>query len=80
MTRKTSESAPEPAERAREQCQRVEDIVTFEDAWYVVRRDEEIPKELKQRVCKVRGLLSQKELRPLLQTYGIQYHYQKKIN
>ena len=32
MARKTSEPAPEPAERAREQCQRIEDIVTIEDA------------------------------------------------
>ena len=77
MARKTSEPAPEPAERAREQCQRIEDIVTIEDAWDVVRRDEEIPKELKQRVGKVRGRSQRWLIRPLAKTYGIRTHYKK---
>ena len=77
MTRKTSEPAPEPAERAREQCQRIEDIVTIEDAWDVVRRDEEIPKELKQRVRKVRAEVKRKDLQPFLKAYGVRTCYKK---
>ena len=77
MVRKTSDPVPEPVECAREKCKRIKDIVTIEDAWEVVRRDEEIPKELKQRVCKVRELLKCRKLRQLLQTYGIRYQYKK---
>ena len=77
MALQMSELAPGPAERAREQCQRVEAIVTIEDAWDVVRRDEEIPKELKQRVGKARGLLPRTEIRQFLKTYGIRENYQK---
>jgi len=75
--KRKQQTTPEPAERAREQCQRIEDIVTIKDAWDVVRRDEEIPKELKQRVGEVRVLSQRKQIRPFLKTYGIREFYWK---
>ena len=74
---RASQSAADRAELARQRCQRIEDIETIEDAWDFVRRREEIPQEVKQKVGTVRQSLSRKDLRPLLGAYGIRQSYKQ---